>query len=404
MVSLDTKTLDSIQSGPVVIFGAGIVGEVLFHACLRLGVKVVAFCDNNVRKTAVTKCEIDVLHTEQVPELYPDALYVISAADIQDVVKQLEALGCERWCPGSSLLKPFDLSLQTYSAPMDFVTYAVDTCILCHDSFLQPDKLFLRSVDVVITERCSLKCQDCSNLMQYYEKPVNYDVVEMFQSVEALCELVDEINEFRVIGGEPFMNREFDRVIRRLNQADNVKKVIIYTNGTIVPSRDKMECLKHDKVLLIITDYGELSRNLDTLTAKLQSHGIAHFVQAAQGWTDCSSIKKHGRSREQQNDLFDSCCAKNTTTLLHGRLYRCPFAAHAMNLNAAPNCSDDYVDVNNEMGACEDVQALKRRVIRFLYEKESLHVCDFCCGRSFDAPEIKPAVQTRTPLAYERYV
>ena len=31
-------------------------------------------------------------------------------------------------------------------------------------------------MDVVITERCSLKCKDCANLMQYYEKPQNSDL------------------------------------------------------------------------------------------------------------------------------------------------------------------------------------------------------------------------------------
>ena len=33
------------------------------------------------------------------------------------------------------------------------------------------DVLNLKAMDIVVTERCSMKCRDCSNLMQYYVKP-----------------------------------------------------------------------------------------------------------------------------------------------------------------------------------------------------------------------------------------
>lgn len=39
------------QKRPVVIFGAGIVGEVLFWACQHFKLEVHSFCDNNVNKT-----------------------------------------------------------------------------------------------------------------------------------------------------------------------------------------------------------------------------------------------------------------------------------------------------------------------------------------------------------------
>ena len=53
-------------------------------------------------------------------------------------------------------------------------------------------------MDVVITERCSLKCKDCANLMQYYEKPQNSDLEILFKSLDRMMECVDQIYEFRV--------------------------------------------------------------------------------------------------------------------------------------------------------------------------------------------------------------
>ena len=298
------------------------------------------------------------------------------------------------------MLKDFDVSKHQFSAPNNFVEYAVDTCILCHNSYLNPDKLFLRSVDIIITERCSLKCKDCSNLIQYYSKPTDCNSEGLGKSLDSFLSIVDEVNEFRVIGGEPFMNKDFDSTIKRLVDEPKVKKIVIYTNGTIIPKEDKMDCLKNDKILLFITDYGVLSRNLEALTQKLSDNDISFYVQKANGWTDCSKISKHYRNIQQQKEIFRNCCAKNTFSLLEGKLYRCPFSANANKLRAVPNFKEDYINILDES---IDVMEMKNKIREFLLEKKFLEVCDYCNGRSFGDPEIEPAIQIKKPLEYKRY-
>ena len=46
--------------------------------------------------------------------------------------------------------------------------------------YLKSNHLSLKTLDVQITERCSLKCKDCSNLMQYYTKPQNAEMEDLF--------------------------------------------------------------------------------------------------------------------------------------------------------------------------------------------------------------------------------
>jgi len=287
-----------------------------------------------------------------------------------------------------------------FSAPDNFVKYAVDTCILCHNNYLNPNKLFLRSVDVIITERCSLKCRNCSNLMQYYSKPTDCNGEGLKKSLDSFLNIVDEVNEFRVIGGEPFMNKDFDLTIKRLIDEPKVKKIVIYTNGTIVPKEDKIDCLKNDKTLLFITDYGALSRNLEALTQKLLNNDISFYVQKAKGWTDCSKISKHYRDIEQQKKIFRNCCAKNTFTLSGGKLYRCPFSANADRLKAVPDFEEDYISI---LDKSMDVMEIKNKIREFLLEKKFLKVCDYCNGRSFGDLEIEPAIQIKKPLKYHKY-
>lgn len=402
---MDQKIIQNIKSNdlPVIIFGAGIVGEAMFKACYSAGIKVECFCDNNANKTKFSEEDIKVIPVSDLKNQHKDAIFLISAADIKDVVEQLNTLGFSKWYPSGPFLNNFDVFSHKFTAPEDFVQYAVDTCLFCHDSYLTPDKLFLRSVDIIITERCSLKCRDCSNLTQYYKNPKSCSLEELVKSIDAFCAVIDEVNEFRVIGGEPFMNRDFDAVVKRLIDEPKVKKIIIYTNGTIVPPDDKIKSLKNNKILLMITDYGPLSRNLNALTQKLSSNNIAFYARKAQGWTDCSKIKSHYRSVEQQKEIFRNCCAKNTINLSDGKLYRCPFFANAARLRAVPDYKEDYIDLFQEPLDATGIVATKNKVRDYLLNKDYLKVCDFCSGRSFSDPEITPAIQTTKPLEYKQY-
>ena len=58
----------------------------------------------------------------------------------------------------------------------------------------------------MITTKCSMNCESCANLMQYYTAAKNTDE-EILKSVETLNENVDDILEFRIIGGEPLMKK-----------------------------------------------------------------------------------------------------------------------------------------------------------------------------------------------------
>ncbi len=397
--------VDSIkkQKLPLVIFGAGIVGEVMYNACKDAGIEVQCFCDNNANKANTLKCGIEVAHTPSLKKKLGNAVFLISSADIKEVTSQLDRLGFRKWHDCGFLLKGFDLSKHEYSAPLDFAEYAVSTCILCHDSYLNPEKLFMRSVDIIITERCSLKCKDCSNLMQYYMKPSDCSTDDIMKTIDQFLVLVDEVNEFRIIGGEPFMNKEWPEIIEKLNGEKKVRKVVIYTNGTISPSVDNLDCLSNKKVLVLITDYGKLSRNIAKMSGLFDRNGIAYYVQKAHGWTNCSSITPHQRAVEEQCRVFEECCARNTYTLSDGKLFRCPFAANAARLHALPDFKGDYVSLGLRRGTENALKSKKLKIRVFIYDKSYLDSCEYCNGRVFGAPEIAPAIQTKQPIGYKVY-
>lgn len=394
-------TAASATGLPVIVFGAGVVGQLLVHALRGMGIDVACFADNSTAKAGSRLCELEVVPAASLPLRFADALFVISAADIQDIVFQLRQTGYARCFAGADVLRNLDWSAFPVDAPADFVEFAAGACLQCQDAYLHPDKLFFRSVDIIITERCSLKCRDCSNLMQYYERPQNVELDEIVRSIDAFCTVVDDIHEFRVIGGEPFMNKHYPMVVRHLSAKRNVKRIVIYTNGTIVPKGEQLESLKHAKVMILLTDYGPLSPKATELKAVLKNNGIGFFARPADGWSECASIEPHGRNAEEQRALFASCCAKNLHTLSGGKLYRCPFVANAVRLGAIPDYAHDHVNV---LAAAHEGEEAVRQQIRKLLAVDHLESCDFCAGRPLNAPTVTPAVQTETPLAYVKAI
>src|SRR3990167_8517287 len=210
----------------MIIFGAGIIGEVMLHACRARGIPVECFMDNRI--------EGELLG---VPIIKPWQLsgehgFYLTSPNIEDMIFPLRYMEYYDWHSCGEVLKDFDISglefqsingsNQSSKYSTEHVKYLIRTCLHLHDNYMHPERLTVQSVDLIITERCSMKCRDCSNLMQYYESPENADLDEMLSTIDKFCAEMDEIYEVRVIGGEPFMNKEIHLVVEKLTAQEKV--------------------------------------------------------------------------------------------------------------------------------------------------------------------------------------
>ena len=229
---------------PVVICGAGVVGEILLSLLEEEGIEVEFFCDSSTEAIKTKVCGKEVVYTPELKKRYEDAVIIISAAAIKDVVDLLEEKGFNNWYAGGLLLEDVDYYQNQIDSKIDYSKYALETCVLCHNGYLNPDKLFLRSIEMMITERCSLKCKDCSNLMQYYENPQNCDIDMLYRSIDNFFKVFDEVMEFRLLGGDVFMNPQWPLVVEKLIKEPKIKRIVLYTNGTLIPQEKYIDLLK----------------------------------------------------------------------------------------------------------------------------------------------------------------
>ena len=258
----------------------------------------------------------------------------------------------------------------------------------------------------MVTTRCSLKCESCSNLMQYYDNPQNTEAKKILDSIDIISENVDDIAEFRLIGGEPLMNKSWDDITIGISDKHTDKQIFIYTNGTIAPKDEKLKKIEGRKINFIITEYGHLSKNLNKLKDQLEKFKINFLSSPADHWVDCSSIKHHNRSVEDLKLVFKQCCVKYIYTLLDGKLYRCPFIANAAKLNAIPDNPYNYVNLFSGNPKIKD------EIKRLVNVAKFFPGCNFCVGRPYDGTSkvgydgkgmIKAGIQTPSILSYKKY-
>lgn len=393
------------KSLPVIIAGAGIVGKTLLTICKKEGIKVDCFCDSSEKVAQSKFCGLEVIYTPDLKTKYQKATIIISVAAIKDVVDLLEDLGFSNWYAGGLLLKDLDISQsRKKTAAIDYPKFAIETCIYCHEGYLAKNTLFIRSIDLIITERCSLRCKDCSNLSQYYQDPQDCDLKMLLKSIEVFCQIFDEVMELRLIGGDVFMNQEWPLVVEKLLQEPKVKRIVLYTNGTLIPNPKHLPVLKKENVLVIMSDYGPISRNLAKLKQMFEQNKIAYHILEIDEWLDCAVIKPHHRAVEQNKQIFKTCCAKNMATLSDGKLFRCPYAANAARLRAVPDCKSDYLDLFKMPLDPHGLIATRKKVKAYLEDKDYLETCDFCHGRPLSGQGVPPAVQIDKPLPYHQYL
>jgi len=393
-----------IKSNPatIVLFGAGSIGRLALYTLKQFDIKTDYFCDNDKQKQGTSYCGIKVISPKELSALSPDTHIFMCNSYITTISTQLERMNFKNVYGCAILLEDVDFSamdLGDYEGT-GFRIKDVERLLWRHKRELQIDAkpLDIKYIEIAITERCSMKCIDCANLMQYYVNPKHNDLDLLFKSMDRLMECVDVVNEVRVLGGEPFVNKDIYKIVSKLVSYDKLKNVVIYTNATIVPKDEKLSCFKNNKVKFDITNYGQLSRNHDKMIEVLETNNIKYVTHVATTWTDSGRIEYREKTEDELSDMFMNCCVSDGLNILNGKLYICPFSANAHNLDAIPFNSDDVIDLANEN---EDIATLKTKLAHFYTKRDRknyLTACTYCKGRAYNTPKIKAGIQTKEIL------
>lgn len=169
-----------------------------------------------------------------------------------------------------------------------------------NSNFLEVKELdsgFTFHVQFHITNACNLRCKHCYEGKQ--TKCVHWDFQEFKSAIDKLWSSFQKWGvkgEISLIGGEPTLHPDFDKIVRYLYERDDVESISILTNGVVINpnliglikecncflqvSIDGINEEKHDEIRGK-GNYAKLMANVETLVRE-GIHPSAHYVLSKQ--------------------------------------------------------------------------------------------------------------------------
>lgn len=237
-------------------------------------------------------------------------------------------------------------------------------------------KIFVKQVELVLTTRCTLRCKDCSNLMQYYMDPYDFDAEMLLKDIKTLAKAVDGIGQLVLIGGEPLMHRSFDLILREVVEEPKIGSVHVVSNGTIMPKTTTIKLLKHPKVIVTLSEYPEnIVPKRARILKMLQDNHISILNYPCE-WQDLGCLGYQADTNpKSMKARYKKCYRKRCNTLLDGEFHICPRSAHGSALEQFVLPNNDYVQIRGR----EDTKSI-RHELAALSRLPYLTACGCCKG------------------------
>lgn len=230
-----------------------------------------------------------------------------------------------------------------------------------------------------ITDYCSLKCKYCGAFSPYVKNPRHYTVDECMIPVRNMLRVVDEIDCLTIQGGEVFLNPHFTEICRQSAALDQVKRIHIPSNATVLPQPEFFQAVEpfKDKLEFRISDYGLLNKRYSEFMQMCEAYGIA-VVKTLVGeyWEKPMLPVRQNRTKEANRNLYMTCeSCQICPFMIGGRLYKCETAGIREHMGWIPRNEEDSIDFN-----CVTVSAkeLREKVIRFFTDTKAIDACDYC--------------------------
>jgi len=231
-------------------------------------------------------------------------------------------------------------------------------------------------IEIAVTAKCNLKCEGCSNLMPYYKSPGHVDITLVKRTINTLLQASREITIMKFIGGEPFLYDNLYLAVEQASGSEAVRNIEITTNGTILPKERNLECLKNDKIKLIISEYPAVSSK--RLIELLEENQVKYETRQFENWEDYGDLCKRGYSEKDLRRSFRFCASAECKTVYMDSLYTCPRSAHGRALGLIPVQGAEENGREDSVNLISTPKKDLRRKIRGLYAVPYVQACDYC--------------------------
>lgn len=147
-----------------------------------------------------------------------------------------------------------------------------------------------RLLALSVGQACNYRCRDCLNFAPYAMKEnKRYLLEDIKNDIKSAMRFFGKIDIFHIQGGEPFLYKELGELIQYVRQyyGHIVRKIVIATNGSMIPDDTLLKVIKDNHVEIRISDYKNEHNNsvlIDKLIANHIRYRVYKFADGTGAW------------------------------------------------------------------------------------------------------------------------
>jgi hypothetical protein len=231
----------------------------------------------------------------------------------------------------------------------------------------------------VLNQKCTLACRHCGQYMNHYppRERVNFSLRRIQEDIDRASETVDAAGFISLIGGEPFLHPDLDRIIMHVFSKKNFGVLGVTTNGVCRMGDTALDALRAGPARVIFSDY---TPALDEKQKKLflenvervASRGISHTVGQPL-WGLPPTLRDQRHSGPAKTALKSACTARAPGRLVcNGAYYACSIAYSLDSLHLESHDEDKVILARNL-----PAQELRQRILA-LEQRGFFDACGYC--------------------------
>lgn len=265
---------------------------------------------------------------------------------------------------------------------------------------IQSDLLIIQGLEFCVTQKCTLRCEKCANLMQYFKNPIHANSVEMLNAFQRLLDAVDGIVLLKIVGGEALLNQSLvGQLLDLLLEDKNNGKVFsidVPTNGTLLFHKEALEKMQQIGYITVLSsNYKALSNRMNEMEQELSDYDILYSRFSENNvWNDFGDLRLFSRAQQETQKLFEKCGLHTVcSTLWNGTIYPCPRAAHGRELGVIPAVSEECISIMSDQ--FRSSLELRKALQMFYSCQKAPTACSYCNKNSDKL--VERAVQLKNP-------
>ena len=242
-------------------------------------------------------------------------------------------------------------------------------------------------MSVFLTQKCTLRCVNCSDLMPYYKRPESFPAEKVLFCLKRYLSAVDSVHFLLLCGGETFLYPELDKILEFCIGENKIKHIGIVTNGTLIPDDKVCGLLANPRIRVRISNYRCVREKRKKTLQYLTNHGILIEDLKGQKWYDVGDFACRGRDVRQMEHIFSQCLMNNCFEINRNKVIYCA-RQRGGELGLTPQIpKQDYVSLKIKN------KGRLRKELLHMYEKKYLQTCNYCDGITGQSKRVTPGEQ-----------